>query len=210
MWQPDSLFTGELYHHGIKGMKWGVRRTPEQLGHNTAKGKREAAKRELKRLSSEGTAAEKRARKEDRRISSYVTSSGKARRQAAHDAVGKKEKEIAAAEKAYSKANKDYKDAKKAAKEDYKELRRIANSWYGDYEDLDEDIAYNESQLTSYITKYGREKLDKMYRDRDAAAEAYDKAWDDAQVAKQYYKDVKKGRETAEGKAAVDKLLGRK
>ena len=22
-----------VYHHGIKGMKWGVRRTPEQLGH---------------------------------------------------------------------------------------------------------------------------------------------------------------------------------
>lgn len=25
----------ELYHHGIKGMKWGVRRTRAQLGHTT-------------------------------------------------------------------------------------------------------------------------------------------------------------------------------
>lgn len=23
----------ELYHHGVKGQKWGVTRTPEQLGH---------------------------------------------------------------------------------------------------------------------------------------------------------------------------------
>ena len=23
----------ELYHHGIKGQKWGIRRSPEQLGH---------------------------------------------------------------------------------------------------------------------------------------------------------------------------------
>ena len=27
----------ELYHHGIKGMKWGVRRTAAQLGHPTGK-----------------------------------------------------------------------------------------------------------------------------------------------------------------------------
>lgn len=27
----------ELYHHGVKGMKWGVRRTPEQLGYKRSK-----------------------------------------------------------------------------------------------------------------------------------------------------------------------------
>lgn len=33
-----------LEHYGIKGMKWGVRRTPEQLGHHIDKQKRKLAK----------------------------------------------------------------------------------------------------------------------------------------------------------------------
>lgn len=33
MWQYNDG-TGELYHYGIKGMKWGVRRTKEELAHD--------------------------------------------------------------------------------------------------------------------------------------------------------------------------------
>lgn len=29
----DDRYLGEIYHYGVKGMKWGVRRSPEQLGH---------------------------------------------------------------------------------------------------------------------------------------------------------------------------------
>lgn len=39
----------ELYHHGILGMKWGVRRTPEQLGHRTkSSGSARSAKARVK------------------------------------------------------------------------------------------------------------------------------------------------------------------
>lgn len=33
----DSSYCGSIWHHGIKGQKWGVRRTPEQLGHRKTK-----------------------------------------------------------------------------------------------------------------------------------------------------------------------------
>lgn len=42
MWRWED--PTEIYHYGIKGMKWGIRRTPAQLGHKHYTDKPERAK----------------------------------------------------------------------------------------------------------------------------------------------------------------------
>lgn len=37
------IYNGELYHHGVKGMRWGVRRTKTQLGGSRLHKKQRAA-----------------------------------------------------------------------------------------------------------------------------------------------------------------------
>lgn len=52
------MSSNELMHHGIKGMRWGVRRTPAQLGHKTSGKKKKTASAEKPK---ELTTAEKKA-----------------------------------------------------------------------------------------------------------------------------------------------------
>lgn len=40
----------ELYHHGILGMRWGIRRTKSQLGYKTGNGKKDKVTIQMLRL----------------------------------------------------------------------------------------------------------------------------------------------------------------
>lgn len=84
-WAKDELMPSDeeldyLEHYGVKGMKWGVRRTPEQLGHTLAarkkkiakllgdarkKSKRKAEKKKKERAKAKEKKAAKKAKKEE-------------------------------------------------------------------------------------------------------------------------------------------------
>ncbi len=40
MYMYEYQFEDELYHHGVKGQRWGVRRTKEELGYKTSSRKK--------------------------------------------------------------------------------------------------------------------------------------------------------------------------
>lgn len=67
----------ELYHHGIKGQKWGVRRTAAQLGHRVAKAASKAGKATGKALSKAGKATGKFAKKEATKAKKAAVASAK-------------------------------------------------------------------------------------------------------------------------------------
>ena len=45
MWTYSYTYPNYICHHGIKGMKWGIRRTPAQLGHKASPKHRDATGR---------------------------------------------------------------------------------------------------------------------------------------------------------------------
>ena len=46
MWTYSYTYPNYICHHGIKGMKWGIRRTPAQLGHKASPKHRDAKGRQ--------------------------------------------------------------------------------------------------------------------------------------------------------------------
>lgn len=56
--------SASLEHYGIKGMKWGIRRTPEQLGHVVNKVKKKVASVQKKSAAKKKKAAQKKRKAE--------------------------------------------------------------------------------------------------------------------------------------------------
>lgn len=66
--------TNSLEHYGIKGMKWGVRRTPEQLGHKTASKKTSNQSRNLQKARKAKAAKAKKATADEKKRQEYLKS----------------------------------------------------------------------------------------------------------------------------------------
>ena len=176
--------TNELYHYGVKGMKWGVRRYQSQDGSLTPAGK--------KRYSSnvvEAKAAYKQAKKDynqafgkayNRNIGSFspIKKHRDASTQRWEDAFDKAE--------TLNKAKAEYKQAKKLAKDTYK---KAENDAFARYEKSIADIEKNY-------------KRGQMLSEKDQAREAA--------VESQYRKDVAAAKteyNRAMGKTYVDRVV---
>lgn len=121
----------ELFHYGVKGMKWGVRRTPEELGHKTTKRLTSEEKKSLRSYTSDfykevngilrGNKTQKNMSKEDFDYTNYV---------------------IKQCTSALSKTS---------TKNDMKTLRAMSESGLSKFLNIDESVLTNKDSIKSLI-----------------------------------------------------------
>lgn len=112
IYNPD---TGELYHYGVKGMKWGHRKRPEYVesaraNMRTARANKRAASKALNKSYDKAYNYSS-----THMISQYTREKQKAESDRRWNDFNNKARESNKADAAYKQAKKDYKQAKKQA-----------------------------------------------------------------------------------------------
>lgn len=126
MIDPNELYPNELYHHGVKGMKWGVRKAQPVSG---SRGRLQSAKADYKSSKKTYNKSYNKAYSYSARhpISQFVSKKIKAESEARWDQAIKDAKQTNSAKSAYKSAKKNAKAEKKASIKRGEELYRRLN-----------------------------------------------------------------------------------
>ena len=156
IYNPD---TGELYHYGVKGMKWGHRKRPEYVesaraNMRTARANKRAASKALNKSYDKAYNYSS-----THMISQYTREKQKAESDRRWNDFNNKARESNKADAAYKQAKREYKQAKKqrnqAVNEQYKQFQKEAS--------FKEKLIYNDAtrkQAAKYVVDHNMSMAD--------------------------------------------------